>query len=493
MKAKNKAINYFITTLFIASIILPTVFSNKTGGEISLSENRYLSKFPTIFSQGRIVSGVIPGIENWINDNAGGRKIALAAYENIMYRMFHIYPQKYVYEGSDKWLYLAINSEDGKDLQTVEEIEKDLVSYNLEVRRITEELSKENIEFTMMLWPQKYSVYPEYLPPGFTKTYQLTQHLDYVGKMGLGSTVDIKSSLPALIEAKQTNPVFYKAYDTGHWNNFGAFIGYSQLMQQAQNHLPEIKILTNDDFVVSTITRDTKTSFGFYASEEDKKYELIGGHHSISDPTFFYTIPFKSEDPWRSYSFYRNSNNTLPKAIIVGDSYIWQYLLPVISESFSELAFINVLDINNLNLLIGTIHPDIVMAAFLEGYFPIQTFSSYHYENVPTLDAIVVSVAVPSYMVIGKEYNLTIDIQNTGTETWTRDSQVKLAIFINGQDSGNRILLPENFELTNGQVFSFTIDGYKLNTYQPLVIGFQMVQEGNIYFGEKGQYVINVK
>ena len=63
--------------------------------------------------------------------------------------------------------------------------------------------------------------------------------------------------------------------------------------------------------------------------------------------------------------------------MIVGDSFTWMFLLPNLSESFSELAFINVTDIDNLKTIIDKIKPDIVIEIGLDE--EVYEFASYKY------------------------------------------------------------------------------------------------------------------
>ena len=62
---------------------------------------------------------------------------------------------------------------------------------------------------------------------------------------------------------------------------------------------------------------------------------------------FLILFNFISQDQFQSYNYYKNPDDSLPKAVIVGNSFTWMFLLPDLSESFSELAFINVTDIEN--------------------------------------------------------------------------------------------------------------------------------------------------
>ena len=81
-----------------------------------------------------------------------------------------------------------------------------------------------------------------------------------------------------------------------HWNQYGAFIGYTALMEEVKKHIPNIKILTEKDFNITSVTKQTNTPWGFHRQEEDLQYSIIGGYHAISDKTFFNTFDFVSHD-----------------------------------------------------------------------------------------------------------------------------------------------------------------------------------------------------
>ena len=100
--------SYVIIVVFLASIILPLVFSDKAGGKISKTENRYLAPFPTILNpEMRLAHGVRAGLENWIDDNVGFRTQMKKIQADIDVSIFHISPSSLVHIGNDGWYYFT--------------------------------------------------------------------------------------------------------------------------------------------------------------------------------------------------------------------------------------------------------------------------------------------------------------------------------------------------------------------------------------------------
>jgi len=375
---KSKINNYFVVLVFLSAIILPLVFSNKAGGEISVTENRYLVPFPDIFTKDmKLAPGLKVGLENWINDNVGGRGLALRINQTVSYKVFHIIPEENVVGGKDNWLYLIPNYDLPECLNTNIPTKEQLDWLTSNFSKISSDLKKKNIEYLVMLWPYKCNIYPEYLPDSLVQINKESALGEMNKTLSGNPNFDFSTALDPLKVGKENQLVFYQAFDRSHWNQYGAFIGYTTLMQQVKKHLPNIKILTEKDFIITQVMKDTTTAWEFHNQEEDLQYSLIGGYHAISDKTFFDTFNFISKDPWKSYNYFKNSDNSLPKAVIVGDSFTWMFLLPNLAESFSQLVFIHYDDMDNLNKIIAEINPDIVIDAGLGGV--AYTFATYTY------------------------------------------------------------------------------------------------------------------
>jgi alginate O-acetyltransferase complex protein AlgJ len=484
--------NLLIIFLFIIAVTLPVFFSAR-GGTISTLENRYLASFPDIFSSGlRLNPGVKAGLENWLNDNVGGRELALSINRLISYKVFHVFPERDVVEGKDGWLYLIpdydILNYTNASIPTAQHVEWLMNRFS----SLTSIFQKRGIKFTIMTWPTKYSLYPENFPNTLVKVNSETAIEEYDRELTGNPNFDYRTPLKILTAGKQSQAVYSKAADRSHWNQFGAFLGYTALMQQARDHLPGLKILTEENFTITPVMKITSLPWGFTTREEDTQYDIKGGFHAVSDLSFFDTFSFSSNDPWRSYNYYKNTDSSLPKAIIVGDSYIWLFLLPDISESFSELVFIHFMDMNALDSIIEIIKPDIVIMAGL-GPGVADIFATYTPSSPEFMYADILSINAPSQVKFGNKLNIDITVQNTGTQIWSETNRVRLCIFVNGQDYGYRIQIPAGLEVNPGEVYTFKLINSDVPDISYINMEFQMVQESVSFFGLKKGTLIAIK
>jgi hypothetical protein len=84
-------------------------------------------------------------------------------------------------------------------------------------------------------------------------------------------------------------------------------------------------------------------------------------------------------------------------------------------------------------------------------------------------------------------------VKNLGKQSWSEDDQIRLGVFPEGIDSGYRVFLPQGIIVEPGQEYTFTVQNFQAPSQGITFFEFQMLQEGNQYFGEKERVEIVVK
>ena len=369
---KVQIYNILIILVFLAGIFTPLVFINLTQGAVSTSENRFLANLPQVISPNGSINKDFPKqFENFFNDNMGFRDDFLKINQFARFYVFGISPRNDLYIGKDDWLYLVSKNR----LEFYQNLNKPdtqyLKSYAFTLEKIDSYLANKKIQFITMLWPNKLNIYPENVPATVLKVENVSNSEGIINYIKKNTNLDFSEPLEALLKEKEKRVIYSPRNDASHWNNYGAFIGYTELMKRVKEHIPDIKILTLDDFNITPYEKETNMFYVKTLKETDYKFEPKGGYHAVSDKIFFDQIGFSSlsKDPWKSYNHYINTDRSLPKALIVGDSYTWMYLLPNMAESFSELIFIHYLDVANFSNLVNYLNPNVVIYATLENDF----------------------------------------------------------------------------------------------------------------------------
>ena len=489
---RSNAFKVLIAIIFFAVLVLPVIESDKIGGELSPNENRYLAKFPSFFTENHNFSSEFKsGFETWLNDNLGGRQSLIRLNKTINYRLFGElgFSGYRVIRGPNGWLFYAPDPE-------IRYITNAFVpddAVKLEIKssfdRIAEKLKDSGTSLVVGMLPPKFNVYPEELPSSvrLVNSYSAAEAID--DELKTATAFSYASPFEELLASKSTFPTYSRAYDVGHWNQFGAFIGYSTLMKAVKEQIPDLRILKEEDFSISEVGREVRTDWGFSSTELDLNYEPKFTRTAIEDPSFFDKINYASKDTWKSYRYFENPDTTLPRTIIVGDSYVWKFLLQNMAESFSELVFIHFLDLDQFNNLATYVKPDVVILAG-QGFPGIWHASLLSIEN---LSAEIVSQNTPTTIERGQSYNVDIIVKNTGDSFWSEDEQIRLCIFQDGKDFGYRVNLPEGVTIAPGQEYTFVLYNLRAPAGNTTYLEYQMLQEGIQYFGEKERVDIVVK
>ena len=361
---KNRVIDVFVIICFLLMLALPLYFADKKGGALQSDENRYLARAPRTWKP---YEGFTDDVEEWINDNAGGRQIAKTFYNYLNYGFLNEFRSDAAVVMND-WYYsldeedLTLKNAQHKDVMTNDE----MMTFISRMEDINNYFKDQGIAFCAVTFPYKVDIYPDNLE-GYITEVRPNSEINLLQTISMNyPQINLSVVNNALKEAKEAGKlVCYRSYDGGHWNQQGCFIGYQTLMAQIQEVMPheEIRILTEDDFNISILER-TNTVLGQNFAEEDVEYTLKNPV-SQNKPEWFSSIGYVANDPWHSNRFYESGDTSKPDILIVGDSYIWMEMFPWIAESFNKTAFIHQFDEDNIQRLIDRMHPDIVVFAGL--------------------------------------------------------------------------------------------------------------------------------
>lgn len=209
-----------------------------------------------------------------------------------------------------------------------------------------------------MLNLDKKTIYPENYPNTIKKVGHVSRTDMIEEYFSKDTSLNFFTPQEALIKAKEKATVYSPNYDNAHWNYYGSFIGYLELMNKVKKYYPNVKILSWEDYNITKYNRKTKIYNSISFSEED--YGLNYTKQPTSVRTYGLLDNLNLTYSNEAYT-YSNSNKALPKALIVGDSYFYGFLIPQFAESFSELTFIHADNIDRLQSFVDLVHPDIVI------------------------------------------------------------------------------------------------------------------------------------
>ncbi len=353
----QKIIQHIYYSLFIAILIIPVLGLFSDLQLYPNCEKRELVEKPDLSFSKEYVNQ----FENYFDDHFGFRNLMIHLNGTIRYLVFNSSskPEKAVI-GSEGWFYYTsvadkiMDSYSHKNLWTIPEIY--YMTNIWEKRKVL--LDSCGIEYYMAVWPNKPTIYPEFVPgrmsvqkkDTISKTDQIINFLKWNK-----STVELIDVRDELKSQKTENRVYCK-HDS-HWNALGAFIAYQKLMRKL-NMIP----YEMSDF---DITWEETTKGGLIdvmglcssnnISEQLPIFELKDKHISIEHIT---------TELDNMYCKRNNSSKSDKRILVFRDSYS-SAMVQFISLNFKEAYFVWS---DYHQSVVDLVNPDIVLVAKVERY-----------------------------------------------------------------------------------------------------------------------------
>ncbi len=341
MNCKNprRFFDLVLIVVFVVCIVSPFVCHILTpDAGVSESEKRRLASLPAVPDRIQDARKYLSDMEAYLNDHFGFRSLLLFAGNAAKYRLgFQVTPD--VLTGKDGWLFLAklnsvVEQYQGLDLFTAESLREWVEE--MECRR--KWLSRLGIEFVVVVPPSKHTIYEEYLPDRiriFEKKTRLDQLLSYAGQHSDLTIVDLRAEL---IDAKSSFQLYMKT--DSHWNEFGGYVGYRELMKYVHKRIPETDVVDFENLRDGErIDLDTDLAQMLNLAELIKEPfpTLLPARGLLAKPVAKERKAKNGRNPAR---FFTTNRDNLANAVVFHDSFIWG-MHRLLLETFNETALVH--------------------------------------------------------------------------------------------------------------------------------------------------------
>lgn len=349
----------FYIAVFIMVITIPlllTLFNNNNSINI---ENRENSKTPPIelIKNGQL-GKYMQLLQDYFNDNYTLKSRLISFNSFIDYNIFKLSPKDSVIIGKDNWLFYTaedgVNMSDyyGKNLFSEGELE----DISVKMKDINKQLEKKDIEFIVMMAPNKHTIYEEYLPERVAKLKGNKTRADQYSP--LLNTMEFKyiDLRDKLFKAKESsNELLYYPLDS-HWNDLAGKIAYKELVENLEEKPKNTSILPEVKIGERNRTGDLGNLIGLsYMLKDTNIYADNQNTYTSSE------IKNKNIDQTTTV----NPKGDKRKVLVFKDSFIGA-IIPFLSSDFSEVIYSAspIVDFE----LISQHKPDIVVLQFVERY-----------------------------------------------------------------------------------------------------------------------------
>ena len=364
--------------LFVAAILLPVAKQFIFGEPPTQSqEGRPLAPTP-IFQLTADALDIFPAkFADYYGDHFGLRAKLLSLGNFLKVKYLQASPSQYAVVGKSGWLYSSGDGAEPRFNGTAIFKQLQLESWRLAIERKQKWCEQRGIKYLLVAAPDKETIYPEFVPSRFGLSHTpspLDQLMRYLSASG--NDLPVLDLRVALFDAKKREQVYYRG--DSHWNHLGAFVGYTQIMDQLAQWFPDLKPEPRSHFQIVTSPRrgdDLERMIGIpdYTSDTEYMFAPAPGAQSkktVVDipgvvPLTEVQHPFLMETPPSS------SGQPTLKAVVVRDSFTIA-LIPFLSEHFSRALYLwrpLVVDAQFEKGVAGAIeaeHPDIVIEEIVE-------------------------------------------------------------------------------------------------------------------------------
>lgn len=234
--------NFLTSVTFVVILVVPLAeMVTSPVEEISETEQRTLAQQPAFEDS---VTGFIEQSEAFLNDQFGYREDLIHWNNLLRVRFFARSPVQDVIIGDGGWLFLNTDNlmDDHRGIIGLPQSGIRQLNTYFEYRNSW--LEQRGVAYLVVFAPDKQSIYPEHLPPGYQEVVKShNTRLDRF--LGSQPDVNILDLRLALLGAKSEG-LLYARYDT-HWNQRGAYLAYIAIIDRLIPHFPSLSHLPEEN------------------------------------------------------------------------------------------------------------------------------------------------------------------------------------------------------------------------------------------------------
>ena len=347
-KKRIKTQQLALLLVFLVVIALPGALLFNDPGRYLAGDNRMAAPFPELVKDDGSLAARSE-FEAFFDDNIGFRTAAPLLDTMVMYTVFGSLLDTDQLPGKEGNLFAGGNRHFPEYRAPYTPLtEEELAENGRNIEAAADWFESRGIPFMFITIPDKEGVYPGLYPDTFVQRPdrgRLSQQVDW---LRANTGVDAYDMTQALREKASASDgmIWYETNDNAHWNCLGAWYGYLEIMDRLKAYDADIRTLSIDDFDVSVRTEPYVNWNGVYA--------FPGLYNTVYTfdyrPGFSYEHIGNSTDPWMPQDqldiagfekggvyFHFHNDRQDGTLVFFGDSYIYQFLLPYFSESFSDV------------------------------------------------------------------------------------------------------------------------------------------------------------
>lgn len=374
----KKVINFIFALVFVGMIFLPFCLLDTTEVIDSSLENRRMTMWPGWHFNQEINAWY----GHYVEDRVAFRETAVRFYMDATYAVFGEFSEDLHMYGKDGEVFPA---DDGyirayQHLATDEELIDSLVTY---LDRTNQYLEKQGIPFVFLAGLDKKTVYGEEMPDYIRVDTTKESIMEMLARKLTEKQVPYVIPVQELRDAKQVERVYNQKYDSAHWNARGAMIGLRLLNEKVREMDPDVPLLTEDVFTVSSEEK-TLEFISLPITEQVPVYMLKSeyGDSILADGSLLDVLPHVAGT---GIQHYLNENALSDKTILILQDSFLDGKQDFFAYRYQNVYMISRQNYESMQYYVETLKPDVVVfenaeRAFVDDLYAYTNLANVTYE-----------------------------------------------------------------------------------------------------------------
>jgi hypothetical protein len=299
-------------------------------------QNRKLAAFPHLGLTRASWRAFPDDFTKYFEDNFAFRPLLVRWQATARAKALHVSPSRSVIRGRDDWWFYADDGAMRDYAEAPPFTTGELEEWRRALQDTTDWMHARGIAYLFVMAPDKHQIYPEYMPATIRRA--LPSRMDQLAAyLAQHSTVPVLDLRPALERGKSQERIYHRT-DT-HWNDRGAFLGYSAIISALSDSVPGLRPQARDMFDATHVHRD-----GLDLARMMWLTGVLGEDDLMlvpRRPRSARVVEPLSPDPHGIEARLVTTlpDTTQPRAIIFRDSF-GSALIPFLSEHFSRAVYL---------------------------------------------------------------------------------------------------------------------------------------------------------
>ena len=374
----EKMVNFIFVLVFVGMIFLPFCLLDTTEIIDSSLENRRMTMWPGWHFNQEINAWY----GHYVEDRVAFRETAVRFYMDATYAVFGEFSEDLHMYGKDGEVFPA---DDGyirayQHLATDEELIDSLVTY---LDRTNQYLEKQGIPFVFLAGLDKKTVYGEEMPDYIHVDTTKESIMEMLARKLIEKQVPYVIPVQELQEAKQAERVYNQKFDSAHWNARGAMIGLRLLNEKVREMDPDVPLLTEDVFTVSSEEK-TLEFISLPITEQVPVYMLKSeyGDSILADGSLLDVLPHVAGT---GIQHYLNENALSDKTILILQDSFLDGKQDFFAYRYQNVYMISRQNYESMQYYVETLKPDVVVfenaeRAFVDDLYAYTNLANVTYE-----------------------------------------------------------------------------------------------------------------